>query len=165
MAEPDRKPRGLARALKILGIFFGSIFVLFVAIAIFSPGDGSGGSQPPAEDKLASEPAPATFERQATAQELVDAYGANEARANERFNGKAILVTGYVAEITEQEVFGGYTIQLEADQGWNNVMCATKDKDLALSLDTGQQVMLVGKGNGQVLGSPSLRDCRAFTQN
>ena len=91
--------------------------------------------------------------------------GAGDGLAGHAARRFAIACAGYVAEITEQEVFGGYTIQLEADQGWNNVMCATKDKDLALSLDTGQQVMLVGKGNGQVLGSPSLRDCRAFTQN
>ncbi len=74
------------------------------------------------------------------------------------FKGKWMQVEGYVFSINEQEVFGGYTISLEAE-GFSTVACRTKDEDFVMTLSKGDRVTVVGIGDGQMLGNPSLKDC------
>ena len=94
-----------------------------------------------------------------SAETLYLRYEANEARANREFKGKVLRVSGTVIDVTEQEVFGGFTISLKGNGGWANTLCRTKDADFAASLDKGQIVAVVGVGDGQFLGSPILKNC------
>lgn len=155
---PEKKKKGCRRALLIGGIAFGSLFVLSLVIAIFAP-ESDSESRPRSSPARAATAKPSEIEIYVTADELSDTYRDNEARGNRMFKGKWIQVEGYVFSINEQEVLGGYTVSIEAGDGWNNVSCRTKDEDFVMRLSKGDRVTVVGIGDGQMLGSPSLKDC------
>lgn len=154
----EKQKKGCLRALKIVAIAFGSLMVLFIAIGLLSESDDEPRPKPASRAERQSEPAEIAY--YVTADDLSDTYKENEARGNNMFKGKRIEVTGYVYSVTEQEILGGYTISLEAGGGWANVRCQTRNESFATSVSKGQKIVVVGIGDGQILGSPILKECQ-----
>ena len=151
--SPSKKQHKIRNVLWSIAGGFAFIAVLFVVIGVTS---GGGEAAPP---RSVRESRPRVPDVETSAETLYLRYEANEARANREFKGKVLRVSGTVIDVTEQEVFGGFTISLKGNGGWANTLCRTKDADFAASLDKGQIVAVVGVGDGQFLGSPILKNC------
>ena len=133
------------------------MLVLFSTLATTAYGSGSDEDEIESSDDLTMEEKKAAIWM--TAQELVDRYDANEARANHELKGKRLVVSGEVDNIDEHEVFGGYTVLLKTNNMFSSVHCKTENVDFALSLDKGTSITVTGIGDGQVMGSPFIEDC------
>lgn len=95
-----------------------------------------------------------------TALELFSAYESNEVAADKQFKGKILEVTGTISSIDSG--FGdGAIVQLNTGNDFQNVSAQGDDSftDVAATLSKGQQVTMVCKGDGEVIGSPMLGDC------
>ena len=130
--------------------------LLVVVIANSQVNDSSTRSGSPVPTRI---PPPISI----TAKQLYERFHANEARANRAFKGRTLIVHGEVDRISEQEVFGGYTVSLKTSNMFASVECMTKDADFALSLDRGDAVVVVGIGDGQIMGSPFIQECKLRT--
>jgi hypothetical protein len=87
-------------------------------------------------------------------------YQANEIAADNKYKGKQLLVTGTVASI-DKGPFGGLVLRLATYNEFMSTMCDMEKSEMSqlASLQKGQQVRVLCKGRGMVLGSPSLDDC------
>jgi hypothetical protein len=157
MSAPEGKARKRTRRWLFWGIIGGGIFWVIVLSAIFASDTDT--SQPRPSTTAATPPERPHVGRVWMADQLVDAYQANEARANAEFQDKWIAVQGYIYSITEREILGGYSVSIEAGGGFTNVICSTEDREWVLGLTKGQLIQAVGIGTGQTLGSPTLKDC------
>ena len=95
-----------------------------------------------------------------TARELFSAYESNEVAADKQFKGKMLEVTGTISSIDSG--FGdGAIVQLSTGNDFQSVSAQGDDSftDVAANLSKGQQVTMICKGDGEVIGSPMLGDC------
>ena len=95
-----------------------------------------------------------------TARELFSAYESNEVAADKQFKGKMLEVTGTISSIDSG--FGdGAIVQLSTGNDFQSVSAQGDDSftDVAATLSKGQQVTMICKGDGEVIGSPMLSDC------
>ena len=95
-----------------------------------------------------------------TARELFSAYESNEVAADKQFKGKMLEVTGTISSIDSG--FGdGAIVQLSTGNDFQSVSAQGDDSftDVAATLSKGQQVTMICKGDGEVIGSPMLGDC------
>ena len=80
-----------------------------------------------------------------TASDLIQAYESNEVRANAKYEGKWVRVTGVVASISE-DLFGDESLALE--DAFGGVDCDYNDEtqgSKAQQLDKGDSVTVVGQ--------------------
>ena len=85
------------------------------------------------------------------ADQLVDAYQENEARANAEFRDKWIGPRLHLQYRRTREIKG--VVSNEAEEGFTNGTC-TKDKDWMMGLTRGDLMVAGGIGTGQPLGAP-----------
>jgi hypothetical protein len=93
-----------------------------------------------------------------TADELTEAYEKNEVSADEKYKGKKIEITGVIERIDS-----GFNdepqIVLKA-KNFIGVRCEGLSKKDAGKLEKGSEITLVCKGDGEIIGSPQLKDCK-----
>jgi hypothetical protein len=107
---------------------------------------------------MEKEPAPQraqpTIEYHLTASELYAEYKANVLRADSRYKGKFVEVTGVIESIGK-EILGRPYITLKIDDsGWGSVQCVfpKSEIDSLIQFSPGQSVKVVGKVLGETLG-------------
>lgn len=93
---------------------------------------------------------------QVSATELVKAFTTNEAQANTTYLNKAILVSGVVASI-ENNQDGGKMVILDAADPMSSVQCAMRDK--GVQIEKGKQVSIKGFCSGNGITGVTLTDC------
>ena len=138
--------------LVVGGIGLGTC-ALCVAVVGKATSDVQAKNAPPS----ASE-APAT---EVTADQMYEAYHANEVAADERFKDKAVLVTGLVDSI-DKDVMDNMVVQLRAGGSALLGVRATIDpteKAKVAALSKGSTHGFLCKGSGMIMGSPGLRAC------
>lgn len=95
-----------------------------------------------------------------TAQQLFDAYDSNEVAADKQYKGQLLQISGTVASI-DSGLTDNAQVQLATSNDFMNVS-ATGDENFdnaAASLNKGQSVTLLCRGEGEVIGSPMVGDC------
>jgi hypothetical protein len=146
-----------------------SPIVYFIGVAILAGTAAAGGelqkaaseaSTPAVEAASTSEsapPAPAAI--QISARDLFAAYDANEVAADGQYKGKQLEVTGAVESINKDFTDGVY-VALEGGEMFDTLQAHDLDAQQAAALSKGQNVTLLCEGNGMVMGSPMLKDCK-----
>lgn len=121
----------------------------------------------PQMEKIAKAAAVAAEEKELKANSIVvsnstlfNDYQANEVAADNKYKGKKLLVSGTVASI-DKGPFGGLILRLASPNEFMNTMCDIEksEQGTMATLSKGDQVRVLCKGHGMVLGSPSLDDC------
>jgi uncharacterized protein (DUF1330 family) len=115
-----------------------------------SGGSASGATAAPADEK------PVVVK----ATELFDDYHKNEVAADEKYKGKRLRVGGQLASI-DKDAFNNIVLRLKTSNQFQSVMASMKDSEKAQvsQLSKEQVVVVECKGNGMVIGTPSLQDC------
>ena len=93
-----------------------------------------------------------------TAKELQSEYKANEARADAKYKGKVIQISGRVVSI-DTDLMDDPVVHLASGE-LLGVSLHGLPKDVALALNKDSSVTFVCVGGGAILGSPTLNDCR-----
>lgn len=96
-----------------------------------------------------------------TAKDLTKAYEENELAADGKYRDKTLAVSGKISSIAE--TLGNVTVSLEGHNGIVTVMCSFEEDQKAnvMKLKKGQNVTLIGKGDGSTGGLYSgLKACK-----
>lgn len=90
-------------------------------------------------------------------------YSSNEARGDKLYKGKTLLIEGLVDNI-DKDMFDDTVVSLNIE---NNFLPASmtlidddKNEEKAIMLDKGQKVQLLCLSTGEIMGSPTFKDCR-----
>ena len=110
----------------------------------------------PTEVPIAKAPPPEP-ELAVTAMSLLDAYQANEVRADDNYRGKVLRVWGRVARIGK-DVTDSPLLELTARE-YTPVVARFDNGDSLSSLMRGQAVLVRCRGSGMTVGSPMLDGC------
>ena len=98
-----------------------------------------------------------------SATELINAYNENEVKADKMYKGKIVEVNGIVdgvdsdmddkavVRLSDGDEFSIYTVSCHIDDDNQNKAC---------ELEKGQNVTIVGKADGEVIGMPFIKDCK-----
>ncbi len=95
-----------------------------------------------------------------TAKELQRNYAANEARGDKTYKDKDIVITGVVSSIDSS--FGDIPIvTLKTNEMFNSVHVRFKSqyRDVAIDLNKNEKVTFLCKGDGVIIGSPTVSSC------
>lgn len=95
------------------------------------------------------------------APDLTKEYDTNELAADKKYKDKMLAVTGKIGNIAE--TMGNVTVTLTGHNIAKDVMCKFNDADKASveALKKGQNVTLVGKGDGMTMGLyVGLQNCK-----
>ncbi len=87
--------------------------------------------------------------------ELCTAFATNEAAANEQYLNKALVVSGTVAEASQNQD-GGLAVTITGNTD-GNVLCTMREKDAKVL--AGQQVTVKGVCTGFIITDVTLTDC------
>lgn len=95
-----------------------------------------------------------------TATQMQKTYSQNEARGDQTYNDKKIIITGRVQSI-DSTIGNEPVVRLKSNDSFNSVMLYYKKgfKHLAADLNKNQQITLACIGYGSVIGSPVLKKC------
>ncbi|MDR1084939.1 MAG: zinc-ribbon domain-containing protein [Deltaproteobacteria bacterium] len=145
--------------VKVIGIVFAFIVALCIIIAIY----GSSGSGPPSRPSSSSSaaPAPQIPAMEVSAAQFFDDYQANEVSADNKYKGKTLKITGTVSDISK-DIMDNAVVHLQTSNPFMDILCTFKgstDPGLA-NVKKGQQVVLIGKGDMMIMGSPRLENCQ-----
>lgn len=99
-----------------------------------------------------------------TASRMINTYQENEVRADAIYKNKVIKMTGIVSSISS-DITNEAVINFapNGDELSFNTLMASGDNDFhnkAVNLKKGQKVTLICLGDGEVIGSPLLKDCK-----
>ena len=98
-----------------------------------------------------------------SATELIDAYKENEVKADKMYKGKIVEVNGIVDAI-DSGIDDKAVIRLsDGDEfSFYNVHCYIDDEnqDKACELKKGENVTIIGKADGEIAGTPFIKDCK-----
>ena len=98
-----------------------------------------------------------------SATELINAYKENEVKADKMYKGKIVEVSGIVdgidsdmndkavVTLSDGDEFSIYTVSCYIDD---------ENQDKACELNKGENVTIIGKADGEVIGLPSIKDCK-----
>ena len=98
-----------------------------------------------------------------SASELINAYKENEVKADKMYKGKIVEVNGIVdgidsgiddkaiVTLSDGDEFSIYTVSCYIDD---------ENQDKACELKKGENVMIVGKADGEIIGEPVIKDCK-----
>jgi tRNA_anti-like/zinc-ribbon domain len=108
----------------------------------------------------ADKPVPALPAIDVSAQQLADAYDANEIAADYTYKGRVLNISGNVSSI-DKSVFGEPVIKLTTQNEYDHVHATMKKSEerMAASLHKGVRIVVQCHGNGFTIGSPMLKDC------
>ena len=155
--------RGHTTLAKALGFGW---FALWVIGAVMGPAPDRSSSATSSSSGFTSSSStsrtaePAELPSTVTADDLFDAYEANEVAADRQYKGKALQVIGTVQGISS-DFMDDAVVELKTSNQFMPVR-ATGDDDFnsaAASLSKGTRVVLLCKGGGEVVASPLLKDC------
>ena len=98
-----------------------------------------------------------------SATELIDAYKENEIKADKMYKGKIVEVNGIVDAI-DSGIDDKAIVRLsDGDEfSFDNVQCCIDDEnqDKACELKKGENVKIIGKADGEIAGTPFIKDCK-----
>lgn len=98
-----------------------------------------------------------------SATELINAYKENEIKADKMYKGKIVEVNGIVDAI-DSGIDDKAIVRLsDGDEfSFDNVQCCIDDEnqDKACELKKGENVTIVGKADGEIAGTPFIKDCK-----
>ena len=98
-----------------------------------------------------------------SATELINAYKENEVKADKMYKGKIVEVNGIVDGI-DSDISDKAVVRLSnGDEfSFDNVSCYIDDENQnkACELEKGQNVTIVGRADGEIIGQPSIKDCK-----
>jgi hypothetical protein len=136
----------------------GMIVLVVLAVLLYSCFSGSGDDATKAVTTTA--PVPAKSELRVTPAELVAAYEANEAAAQERFAPHLLMVSGVVDGV-DLDLTNDPSVILKSPNPYDRVQAALVDADKprASTIVKGQKIELMCDKVTEVLGTPFLRDC------
>ena len=98
-----------------------------------------------------------------SATELINAYNENEVKADKMYKGKIVEVNGIVdgidsdmddkavVRLSDGDEFSIYTVSCYIDD---------ENQDKACELKKGENVIIIGKADGEVIGEPVIKDCK-----
>ena len=98
-----------------------------------------------------------------SATELINAYNENEVKADKMYKGKIVEVTGIVdgidsdiddkavVRLSDGDKFSIYTVSCYIDD---------ENQDNACELKKGENVTIIGKADGEIIGEPVIKDCK-----
>ena len=98
-----------------------------------------------------------------SASELINAYKENEVKADKMYKGKIVEVNGIVDGINSGIDDKAIVILSDGDEfSFNNIQCCIDDEnqDKACELEKGQNVTIIGKADGEIIGEPVIKDCK-----
>lgn len=100
-----------------------------------------------------------------TSHQLFADYHANEVSADEKYKDKYVAVTGRITKISK-DVFDNIVIDLHTPNTFMNTHATIREQDLntVANLKRRQEVMLLCIGDGLLIGSPVLKECRIVDQ-
>ncbi|WP_201604217.1 OB-fold protein [Psychrobacter immobilis] len=129
------------------------LVVLFVIGLIFSGDDE--GSVSSTTDTVSTETAIPV-----TATELYNAYDSNEVGADKQYKGKLLQISGTIESI-DSGISDQAVLQLGTGEMFMSVSAEGDDNftDTASTLSKGQQVNLLCRGAGEVIGMPFVDEC------
>lgn len=159
------KRGALAGLFQLLASLIASPVVYLVGMAIFAGAMGAIGASSEAAREAAvqsqiSEPAVAAG-ADATAVDaatLHKAYAANEVAADRLYKGKPLAVSGRVSEIASDATDDPVVALRVSD--FESVHANGLPKDVAASLQKGESITVNCVGDGEVIGTPVLKDCK-----
>ena len=98
-----------------------------------------------------------------SATELINAYKENEVKADKMYKGKIVEVNGIVDGI-DSGIDDKAIVRLsDGDEfSFDNVQCCIDDEnqDKACELKKGENVTIIGKEDGEIAGTPFIKDCK-----
>ena len=98
-----------------------------------------------------------------SATELINAYKENEVKADKMYKGKIVEVNGIVDAI-DSGIDDKAIVRLsDGDEfSFDNVQCCIDDEnqDKACELKKGENVTIIGKADGEIAGTPFIKDCK-----
>ena len=98
-----------------------------------------------------------------SATELINAYKENEIKADKMYKGKIVEVNGIVDAI-DSGIDDKAIVRLsDGDEfSFDNVQCCIDDEnqDNACELKKGENVTIIGKADGEIAGTPFIKDCK-----
>ena len=98
-----------------------------------------------------------------SATELINAYNENEVKADKMYKGKIVEVNGIVdgidsdmddkavVRLSDGDKFSIYTVSCYIDD---------ENQDNACELKKGDNVTIIGKADGEIIGEPVIKDCK-----
>ena len=98
-----------------------------------------------------------------SATELINAYNENEVKADKMYKGKIVEVNGIVdgidsdmddkavVRLSDGDKFSIYTVSCYIDD---------ENQDNACELKKGENVTIIGKADGEIIGEPVIKDCK-----
>lgn len=100
-----------------------------------------------------------------TSHQLFSDYHANEVSADAKYKDKYIAVTGRITKI-RKDVLDNIVIDLHTSNTFMNTQATIQEQDLnaVAKLKRRQEVMLLCIGDGLLIGSPVLKECRVVDQ-
>lgn len=128
------------------------LLILFVVV-LFSKNDA------PAPEMKAEEQSIS-----ANAEKLAADYKNNEVAADERYKGKKLIVAGVVQSINK-DYKGEVWIGLKTNNQFMPIHAVGLSARQAGMLAKGEVIAIVCTGDGMILGSPFLKDCRSPKKN
>lgn len=111
-----------------------------------------------------SEPQPEVIDLETKASTMINTYNDNEVRADAIYKGKKLKVVGIVHSISSN-VSDKAIVHLapKGDEYAFTSVHASGDDDFhnqAINLKKGEMITIICIGDGEVIGSPLLKDCR-----
>ena len=98
-----------------------------------------------------------------SASELINAYKENEVKADKMYKGKIVEVNGIVDGI-DSDIDDKAVVRLsDGDEfSFDKVSCYidNDNQNKACELKKGQNVTIIGKADGEVIGRPQIKDCK-----
>ena len=98
-----------------------------------------------------------------SATELINAYKGNEVKADKMYKGKIVEVNGIVDAI-DSGIDDKAVVRLsDGDEfSFYNVHCYIDDEnqDKACELKKGENVIIIGKEDGEIAGQPCIKNCK-----
>ena len=98
-----------------------------------------------------------------SASELINAYKENEVKADKMYKGKIVEVNGIVDGI-DSGIDDKAIVRLsDGDEfSFDNVQCCIDDEnqDNACELKKGENVIIIGEADGEIAGTPFIKDCK-----
>ena len=98
-----------------------------------------------------------------SATELINAYKENEVKADKMYKGKIVEVNGIVDGI-DSDIGDKAVVRLSnGDEfSFDDVICYidNDNQDKACELEKGQNVTIIGKEDGEIAGTPCIKDCK-----
>lgn len=134
--------------------WFIAIVVFFALGVIGSMLDDSGGpsGSTGAPQNVNSSKEPELETIKVSAQQLYAEYKENEVAADQKYKGKTLEISGTINNIGKDIIDNPY-ITLDVDELIASVQCSFKksEEDVVANLKKGQEVIVIGKGNGFLL--------------